>query len=180
MDFRSNELLRNGSGYIDPTAYAAMKNFDKEQRCMQYKRGRIFEYDVKPGDTKTALIVSADHRAGDDWLNIIILADERKSDTNIPVAGFFADCGAVSFAWANRFGGYIDKASDAEMRNIDAGIMYALGLESKSEQKTVSVTPPPSEPQNFAVELAEAKTEARIYRELYERLMGDFAGCGKS
>ena len=170
-----NDILRNGSGYIDPTAYAAMKNFDKEQRCMPYKRGRIFEYDVKPGDTKTALIVSADHRAGDDWLNIIILSDERKHETNIPVAGRYADCGAVSFAWANRFGGYIDKASEAEMRKIDAGIMTALGLESKAEQTKASVTPSP-EPRNFAVELSEAKTEARIFRELYERLQGILAG----
>ncbi len=136
----TNELMRNGSGCIDPTAYAAMKNIDKEQREMQYKRGRIFEYDVKPGDTRTALIVSADHRAGEEWLNIIVLSDELKNDKDIPVAGRYADCGAVSFAWASRFGSYIDKASDAEMRKIDAGIMTALGLERNPEPATV--TPP--------------------------------------
>jgi hypothetical protein len=61
-----NELLRNGSGYIDPTAYAAMKTIDKEQRAMKFKRGCIYDYKVKDGDIRPALIISCDDRAGDD------------------------------------------------------------------------------------------------------------------
>lgn len=149
---------------------------------MTYKRGRIFEYDVKPGDTKTALIISADHRAGEDWLNIIILTDERRSETNIQVAGLYADCGAVSFAWANRFGGYIDKANDAEMRLIDAGIMTALGLEKQPGivMENDRVVIPPAETRTDGVELAKAQTEARVYRELYDRLLAVVAGGGKA
>lgn len=178
MNFPSNELLRNGSGYVDPTAYAAMKTIDKEQRAMKFKRGCIYDYEVKDGVFRPTLIISCDDRAGDDKLTAIVLGDERKNEEEIGVAGYYADARMVSFVYASRFGGYICRAAADEMRDLDADIMYALGLEREEEEEQAITAAP--EPRNFAVELAEAKTEARIYRELYERLSGILAGCGKA
>lgn len=176
MGFPSNDLLRNGSGYIDPTAYAAMKNIEKEQKEM-YKRGQIYEYEVKPDEWRAALVVSADFRAKDALLNIIVLDNECNGANCVVYGNYFVNCGKVSFGWSTKMGKYIGTLDSSYMDEIDAEIMHCLGLERAEKTQTVS-TPP--DPLNFDVELVEAKTEARIYRELYERLMGDFAGCGKS
>lgn len=174
--FHSNDLLRNGSGYVDPTAYAAMKNIDKDQREM-YKRGQIYEYEVKPGDMRLALVVSADFRAKDDVLNVIILGDGYGSETCVGVGSYIADCCMVSFAWASKMGKYIGKANAEEMDCVDAEIMYCLGLEREEEAKAI---PPPAETRADGVELAKAQTEARVYRDLYERLLAIVAGGGKA
>lgn len=177
---RSDDLLRNGSGYIDPTAYEAMKNFDKEQREMKFRRGYIYDYEVKPGDIRPAIVVSADFRAGDDILNVIVLSTERKAMRDVLVGGcYYADPATVSFAWACRLGDRIDGAKDYEMETLDDEIMRFLGFEPK--EYVVDVTANPiADPRDFSAELIEAKTEARIYRELYERLQGILAGCGKA
>ena len=169
-----NELLRNGSGYIDPTAYEAMKNYDKEQREMKFRRGYIYDYEVKPNDIRPAIVISADFRAGDDVLNVIVLSTERKTIRDVLVSGcYYADPCTVSFARATRMGECICGTTEYEMEFLDSEIVRCLGLGGKVEQKTIVEV---AEPQNFAVELAEARTEARIYRELYERLQGILAG----
>lgn len=171
---RSDDLLRNGSGYIDPTAYEAMKKFDKEQREMKFRRGYIYDYVVKEGDTRPAIVVSSDFRAGDDVLNVIVLSTERKTIRDVLVGGcYYADPCTVSFAWSTRIGECICGTTEYEMEFLDSEIVRCLGLGGKVEQETVVAA---AEPQNFAVELAEARTEARIYRELYERLQGILAG----
>lgn len=176
MGFPSNDLLRNGSGYIDPTAYAAMKNIDKEQREM-YKRGQIYEYEVKPNEWRSALVVSADFRAKDALLNIIVLDNECNGANCVVYGNYFVNCCKVSFGWSAKMGKYIGTLDSSYMDEIDAEIMRCLGLECAEKPQTVT---PPSEPRNFAVELAEAKTEARVYRELFERLQGILAGCGEA
>jgi hypothetical protein len=180
MICRSDDLLHNGSGYIDPTAYEAMKNYDKEQREMKFRRGYIYEYEVKPGDIRPALVVSADFRAGDDILNVIVLSKDRKTERDVIVGGrYYADPACVSFAWASRIGECIVGATAIEMWNIGQEIMRYLGLER--EECVVEVASDPTAvTRDFSAELIEAKTEARIYRELYERLQGILAGCGKA
>lgn len=174
----TNDLFRNGSGYIDPTAYQALKNYDKEQREMKFRRGYIYDYAVKEGDIRPAMVVSADFRAGDDVLNVIVLSTERKTMRDVLVGGcYYADPCTVSFAWSTRMGECICGATAYEMEFLDNEIMHCLGLEGKVEQEAITTT---VEPRNFAVELAEAKTEARVYRELFERLQGILAGCGKA
>ena len=57
----NNELYRNGSGYADPTAYAAINNYIQEIETMKFQKGEIYEYELRSGNrTKTghALIVS--------------------------------------------------------------------------------------------------------------------------
>lgn len=105
-----------------------------------YKRGQIYEYEVKPGDIRVALVVSADFRAKDDVLNVIILSDGYGSETCVGVGGYVADCCMVSFAWASKMGKYIGKANAEEMDCIDAEIMKCLGIERKEKPK--AITPP--------------------------------------
>jgi hypothetical protein len=167
MICRSDDLLRNGSGYIDTTAYEAMKKYDKEQREMKFRRGYIYEYEVKPGDIRPAIVVSADFRAGDDVLNVIVLSNDSKNARDVLVGGcYYANPECVSFAWAYRLGDCIVGASLDEMEELDEEILRHLGLEREEREDDVAATPA-AEPRDFSAELIEAKTEARIYRELY-------------
>lgn len=142
-----------------------------------YKRGQIYEYEVKPGDMRLALVVSADFRAKDDVLNVIILGDEYGGNNCIHVGNYVADCNMVSFAWASRMGKYVGNADEKAMEYIDAEIMKCLGLERKEKPKTIT---PPAETRTDGVEIAKAQTEARVYRELYDRLLAVVAGGGES
>ena len=144
---------------------------------MRFKRGYIYDYEVKPGDVRPALIVSADFRSGDDILNVIVLYSNEKDVSNVLVGTcYYADPRAVSFAKACRFGEFICSATDCEMDELDEQIARYLGLKREVAAEKIAH----AEPRNFAVELAEAKTEARVYKELFERLQGILAGCGKA
>jgi len=186
------DLLRNGSGYVDPTAYSAIKNYMKEESRMEYKRGEIYEYEmVNRAETKEALVVSADFRAGNRYLNIIVLTDEPKGEINVPIVCggmMYADCGMVSFATNDRFGEFVRTARAEEMAQIDEGIAKCLGIEQKVVEKVVEVPTIPVEalmevtPDGFrcdieaAEELAAAKAEANVYKNLYEQLLAKMIG----
>lgn len=180
------ELFRNGSGYADPTAYKALSNIERDED-MDYKRGEIFEIEMnnRP-DTKKALVVSADFRSGENYLNVIVLTDEPKGNVNVPIVcegKMYADCGMVSFITSNRLLRFIRKAREDEMNQIDEGIAKCLGLEMKdvglpTESIAKIVAPMIAEPsvEVFSEELATAKAEANIYKDLYEKLLAKVMG----
>ena len=180
------ELFRNGSGYADPTAYKALSNIERDED-MDYKRGEIFEIEMnnRP-DTKKALVVSADFRSGENYLNVIVLTDEPKGNVNVPIVcegKMYADCGMVSFITSNRLLRFIRKAREDEMNQIDEGIAKCLGLEMKdvglpTESIAKIVAPMIVEPsvEVFSEELATAKAEANIYKDLYEKLLAKVMG----
>ena len=173
-----NELLRNGSGYIDQTAYKAITNIEKGQENMEFKRGEIFECVQSRGDIRKALIVSADFRSRDKFLNTIFLTEEPKGNINVPIV-----CGGmVSFVSNDRLENFIRRATDAEMQEIEKGIAKCLGIELKmhSVEPLAEVTPllqaQESTVEFFSEELAELKTEAKIYKNLYEKLLAKVMG----
>lgn len=174
------DLLRNGSGYVDITAYKAINNLERMKK-MEFKRGEVFEYETNSGEIKSALVVSADFRAESNYINIIMLTDAPKGDVNVPIRTsggmMYADCGMVSFAHAFRMGQFLRVTTDDEMAQIDEGICKCLGLESKTievpVEKVVEVTPSPVQ---YSEELATAKAEANVYKGLYERLLATMMG----
>lgn len=127
-----DEIKRNGSGYYDETAYKAIKNVENVGAKMEYKRGEMYWIRFSNGESKKAVIVSADERAGNDMLNTLILAEEPKGALNVPIVcggKMYADCGMVSFIYRGRIDNYIRTATEEEMQEIDAGIIMALGLD---------------------------------------------------
>ena len=163
---------------------------------MEFKRGEIFQYKIGY-DYKPALVVSADYRANDNILNIIVLSEEEKRDSvEIVCRGImYADCSFISYGYASAFGSFIRMATEAEMKAIDAGITKSLGLKIHAlELPTASVAEPELEEEkeddapwvkipidefvrltegqsDNTAELASAKTEASIYKNLYEQLL---------
>ena len=188
------ELLRNASGYVDITAYKALSNIEKENNNMEFNRGEIFEYEeVGRAIQRKALIISADFRANDRWQSIILLSEEPKGKINVPIVcegKQYADCGVVSFAVADRLGRYIRTATAEEMAQIDEGVAKCLGLEmhdvGMNTESIAEVIKPmlknpitiPSEPsvELISEELATAKAEAKIFKDLYEKLLAKVIG----
>lgn len=180
-----NNLFRNGSGYADPTAYKAILNYQKGENIMEFNRGEIFEYSTNNGESKKALVLSADFRKESRYISILVLQDEPKGMVNVPIrtAGgiMYADCGLVSFCTNERLGDYLRVATEEEMQQIDESVARCLGI----EQKTVEVTPPPmtllsaeedANAEFFSEELATAKAEAKIFKDLYEKLLAKMIG----
>lgn len=178
-----NELLRNGSGYVDYTAYKALKNCAKGESDMAFNRGEIFEYEmVNRNEVKKALVVSADFRRNERHISIIVLNDEPKGQVNVPIVcqgKMYADCGMVSFATNDRLGDFIRKATETEMAQIDEGIAKCLGIEQKTVVETIKKevpVPAPTVPKSVFEELAITKAEANIYKNLYEQLLAKMLG----
>lgn len=185
-----NNLFRNGSGYADPTAYKAILKYQKGESIMEFNRGEIFEYNTNNGESKKALVLSADFRKESRYISILVLQDEPKGMVNVPIrtAGgiMYADCGLVSFCSNDRLGDYLRVATDEEMQQIDESVARCLGIESKTVEveKIVEVTPPPmilpeaneGTVEIFSEELATAKAEAKIFKDLYEKLLEKMIG----
>ena len=186
----NNELFRNASGYADITAYKAIKNVEGCENDMGFNRGEIWEYETigKP-EMKKALVVSANFRANDRYVNVILLTDEPKGRISVPIVCegmMYADCGMVSFSANDRLGRFIRTATAAEMAQIDEGIAQCLGLEMKDvgmpTESVAEIIKPVVLPlqeasvEVFSAELAEVKAEARIYKNLYEKLLDKMMG----
>lgn len=184
-----NELFRNGSGYVDITAYKAIQNYQKGEKDMEYNRGEIFEYSTNNYDKKKALILSADFRKESRFISILVLQDEPKGIVNVPITTssgiMYADCGLVSFCTNERLGDFLRVTTGKEMEQIDEGIAKCLGIERKTVEVPVAKTlelPAKVEYEKVVevadntAELAAAKAEANVYKDLYEKLLAKMIG----
>lgn len=192
------ELFRNGSGYADITAYKTMMNIERRiGNIMEFCRGEIFEYEhISTSAIKKALVVAADFRKNDRYISVILLTEEPKGKINIPIVCegmMYADCGMVSFATNDRLGNYIRTATAEEMAQIDEGIAKCLGIEQKTvEVPAEKIVQVPAERTGFEEfkeiylktsekvqqmeEIATAKAEANVYKNLYEKLLAKVMG----
>lgn len=129
MGGNDRELRRNGSGYYDPTAYKALKNYEREANHMEYKRGEIFKYNTTGGE-REILIVSSNERCEGYYLNALFLNDNASGNYVQVACGDlrYVDCDKVSLVTASNMGEYIRTATESEMLQIDNGIIDSLGL----------------------------------------------------
>lgn len=187
MDY---ELFRNGSGYVDYTAYKAILNIERDKK-MEFNRGEIFEYETFKNENRKALIVSADSRKNNEIQSVILLIDEPKTDKAIPVVCegmMYAECDLISFVRSDRLINFIRVAREEEMAKVDAGIAQALGIEQEKTEiviekrsepveftieknKPVIFDPKPASVEVFSEELIKAQTEAETYKNLYDQLL---------
>ena len=61
------ELKRNGSGYVDPTAYNAIKNVDKESERFHKVLNMIFDICELSGFSIEGRIILKDKKTGKVW-----------------------------------------------------------------------------------------------------------------
>lgn len=179
----NNELLRNGSGYIDPTAYEALKAVQKGQE-MSYnndiKRGDIYyiylsEYtgsEQKGG--RPGIVVSNDiGNAHAPIISVVYLTTQEKKPlpTHAAVYGTqesIALCEQVYTVSKSKVGAYITSCSPKEMEAVDEALAVALGLENYS----ADAEPKIKELQDALEELTErAKEREEVVKRLEEQLM---------
>lgn len=144
------ELLRNGSGYVDPTAYNALNNVQKGINKMENMKANRFEpkrgdvYLVQKKDNKTGefkkspgVVVSSD--AYNEGSEFILMADittgaDPELPQNAPIM-----CRVPSVAVCDRLrnvkrewiGEYIRTATDEEMHTLADAIGFVFGIEKE-------------------------------------------------
>ena len=102
-----DELKRNGSGYVDPTAYKALKNIEGGHNM---RAGEIWE--VKTGKEFRYAVVIAVHPK---ICNVLVLNEERKSEDDIEVIAKgikYTDPRMLSYTYNNLFVNFILHSSD--------------------------------------------------------------------
>ena len=139
-----DELKRNGSGYYDPTAYKAMKIYEREEGKMEVYRGDIF-FVTGSGGKVTGSEIKQDRPAvvvSNDMANkyspvveVVFLTSIDKAKhlpTHVDIIcqiPSIALCEQVNSVSKSRLVTFIRSCTDKEMKSIDKALMISLGLE---------------------------------------------------
>ena len=191
------ELLRNGSGYVDYTAYKALSNYERTEKEMNnVYRGEIYEVEAfNSTEARYGLVVSANDRIDGRYINVIMGNYEKIFGNEIPIRCnglYYFSPEKVSLINVNKIGNFVRLATDDEMAQIDAGIAKALGLQCVESEECEAVEPvyfpegkavelpfpAPTQEENYIrvpfeefEDLCKSNTEKDIYKGLYEQLL---------
>lgn len=129
--------VRNHEGYVDLTAYHAIKNIAMEKKKMsEYKfyRGDIFTT-TKPDQTEGSpcLIVSSDEVNENSICVMIVYLNDKpaKNETDVTISAKglrVADCSRVYTLHKSRIAEYVRSCTDEEMGEIDLSLAEALNI----------------------------------------------------
>lgn len=180
-------VVRNHEGYMDLTAYQAIKNIEGEVDKMEIARGDIYEVERPDGEEQFAIVVSSREVCEKNaYVCIVFLCDakpESKWDVEILARTIMtARCGKIYNAHKNRLGGYLRTANEAEMKKIDDALAKSIGIEAEKDVKYEDDEGEGTreEGREKAIELKEtheqlvrAEAERDVYKNLYERIIGE-------
>lgn len=172
-----SDFIRNAERYYDPTAAAALTKIEREKRM-----------DWKPGDIVTASRDTAEKKfivlANDGYVLTGTVLLTREYDSFVPIVcggKMYANPYRLEYLNMNNYDlSLVRVATDAEMDALRAAIANILQISTptetaeEEEDSTDSIMVTAEEidmMQNQAKELIEARTEAKVYRDLYERLL---------
>ena len=141
------ELLRNGSGYIDPTAYKALNNVQKGINKMENMKANRFEpkrgdvYFISKKDTKTGeikaipgVVVSSDeYNDGSEYIMVADISERANTELNqnAPImcrVPSIAMCDRMRMVKREWFGEYIRTATDEEMQALADALGFVFGI----------------------------------------------------
>lgn len=172
------EFLRNGEGYVDPTAYEAMKKWEGVK--MQLNPGDIINISFPNSDKLTMCFVIKPEK---EYIEILIPHKDREyvNQNEIAVSydlfgvnkTSYADAARLSYISPDRVDSKISELADDERERLFAAIKIALGLADAPEPR---YEPPQYPDEDYLFDLENAKTEARIYKEMYEKLLREVVG----
>lgn len=133
-----SEFKRNGSGYIDPTAYVAMKSVEREENKKVFERGEVYQCILANGQERIAVILNSESRNGDKFISCIMLNDEDEKEGYVKLncngGVMYADCDRVTYVNNFRLERRIGFITNAELNEISAGIVKSLALESVANE----------------------------------------------
>ena len=136
-----NELKRNGSGYVDTTAYAALTNVRKGDRMEVYRgdiffvKGHVKNTGSEQKQERPAIVVSNDMaNRHSPVVEVVFLTSAEKAKplpTHVDVVCQIlstALCEQINSISKDRLGEYIRTCTDKEMKAIDKALKISLGL----------------------------------------------------
>lgn len=144
------------------------------------KAGEIWEFETNNGYTKEVVIL-APH---DGYCTVLMLTDYDDGYPVISRGQKYTDVGRMSYCFNDTFTKFIKVMPDKAFEDLMAEVAKALGIEQKTVEvpveKIVEVPAPgaiqiPSV-EFFSEELATARAEAGIYKDLYEKLLAKMIG----
>lgn len=130
-----DDIRRNGDGYVDVTAYMALRKVIKEESRMEYKAGDIVDISTTNGD-RTALIINGNK----DYATIGMLFDSQRECNNVAVSArhiMYMDAGRLAYVYWDKVIGLVRTASEIQFASYMGSISKALGLDKYVEPKTV-------------------------------------------
>ena len=162
--------VRNHEGYMDLTAYAAIKNAEKEKKMKKenFYKGDIFMIDKQDASEggEPAVIVSSDEiNDSGNYVLLVYLTEEngpmRPTDARI-IAGHVmrAKCDRIYRIHKSRIGEFMRIAGIKEMKEIDKALMVALGLKAEANDD----------------DLTRAQVQRDLYKQLYDETLDKLLG----
>lgn len=135
MAEKESELLRNGSGYVDMTAYKALKKVEKsmnggiEKMEKVFIPGEIWESKTNNAESAYYLIVAVQ----DNVCNVLKLkSEEEKSHGNIEVIAkekMYTDAGLISYVSKWRLCRFVRVLTGVEFEKVKTCILEKLGFD---------------------------------------------------
>ena len=163
-----NELLRNGSGYVDPTAYAALIEVQKGEP-MEMKTGELWEVKNNKGWVNECIIL-ADYGK---LCTILQLVDEDNgfNDIQVNCRGIkYADSRKLQYCFESACTGFIRKLSEQEFDTIMKKVAASLGIKAQVVEVVKEIAAEALQiPDNL--ELERTKAQLEVYKGLYEDLL---------
>lgn len=189
----NREMMVNGSGYYDFTAYLALKDI-KEGEIMgvreDYADGDIVTVEKNNGLVEEMLLL----KCHDGYASATILREKPPFENAVPVISrqkMYIDAGRLCYAFYDMITGFVKSISDDDLERVRRDIGNALGIgslaipEAKEPQKTPQTavdTEMIGKLDELIVKLANetdvtilregiirAEAERDIYRELFEK-----------
>lgn len=190
------EMMRNGSGYYDFTAYLALKNIRKDEIMgvrADYADGDIVTVEKNNGYTEEMLLL----KCHGGYASATILREKEPYENGVPVISrqkMYADAGRLCYVFYDMITGFIKAVPDDELEKVRQKIGAALGIGSLAVPEAAERQVPQETPQTavdpevidklnelivklanetdvetLREEIIRAETERDIYRELFEK-----------
>ena len=109
-----NELLRNGSGYVDLTAYKALKKIENGGSKM--KRGEIWEI---AGIYENRMVVVVEAHEG--FCSVLMLNLDRKKEDDVEIVArgkMYTNPAMISYTFNDRFITFVRRMKDEEFASL--------------------------------------------------------------
>lgn len=144
------------------------------------RAGEIWEIQTNSGYAREAVIVAA-HEG---YCTCLALTDNPCGYLVISRKQQYTDCGKLQYIFNDQFTEFVKKMPDSEFAALKDAVAEKLGIDQKTVEVPVEVTPPPmilpevreGTVEIFSEELATAKAEAKIFKDLYEKLLAKMLG----
>lgn len=172
------ELLRNGEGYVDPTAYNAMKKWEGVK--MQLNPGDVINITMGVNNNYAMCFVVKDEK---DYTEIVVAhkdveyVGQNFCEIKLDIYGaertLYIDAAKLSYVTHDRIKGRVSALSNEEREKMFGAIKNGLGLADTSKEQDVKSAYPD---EDYLYDLEVAKAESRIYKELYENLLREVVG----